>query len=410
MELQPGVYPPPLFSYLARSSRRQMFHVEHSDDGLRHDIPGADQISCYLTHTTPRTHDIIRHNLSLSALYGGQITGTGVRYCPSVEDKVVKFPHRESHHVFIEPEGRSVPEIYPNGISNSLPQDVQEDLVHSIPGLEKAIFLDFGYAIEYDFSDPTQLRHSLEAKSVDNMFLAGQINGTTGYEEAAGQGFIAGVNAVHKIRGEAPIILTRSDAYIGVLIDDLVTKGTEEPYRMFTSRAEYRLLLRQDNAVFRMLPFAKRIGIVSKEYCDEIDQIESQVRDEIRRLSSVYQSQNSLLQMLRRPGTKYSDLPNARTDISIMAMDEIEISVKYEGYITRDLEQAERFRRLETLCIPSWIDYDAIPAIKHEAREKLRKVRPDNLGQACRISGITPADVAILSVIIKRGLRNQDTP
>jgi tRNA uridine 5-carboxymethylaminomethyl modification enzyme len=405
MERQDGFIPPPFFSSAARS-RADMFHVEQSPSELAPWVPGSDQMACYLTHTTPETHDIIRQNLSKSALYGGSITGTGVRYCPSVEDKVVKFPERARHHVFVEPEGRKVTEVYPNGISNSLPEDIQEAVVHSIPGLEKAVITNCAYAIEYDFSDPTQLTQWLETKSIEGLFMAGQINGTTGYEEAACQGFIAGVNAVRRNAGADPVIIGRSDGYIGVLIDDLVTKGTDEPYRMFTSRAEHRLLLRQDNARFRMFPFAKMIGIVSGDELAMTELLSAQTQQEIRRLESTYEGQLSMAQILRRPEARYCHLKGARADLHRNVVEQVEIRLKYEGYIVREEEQVSRLKGIEMQRIPDCLDYDAIPSLRHEAKEKLARIRPFTLGQAARIPGITPADIAIMSVTIKMGHLN----
>jgi len=296
MEEQPGIQPPRFFS-TAAASDNEMFHVEHSEPdsarlrsmfhveqflpAMRPWQPGSNQIPCFLTHTTPKTHEIIASNLKSSALYGGYITSTGVRYCPSIEDKIVKFPGRDRHHVFIEPEGRFSLEMYPNGISNSLPRPIQDLMVHSIPGLENAVITQYGYAIEYDYYDPTQLTASLESKFIENLYCAGQINGTTGYEEAAVQGFIAGVNAVFKIRGQPPLAIGRHDGYIGVLIDDLITKGVDEPYRMFTSRSEHRLILRNDNACLRMLPAARRIGIVRESQIRCFDEIQRLVAEEL---------------------------------------------------------------------------------------------------------------------------------
>ncbi len=419
-EIQPGEEPPPFFSESAREGRRlfhveqsrvmdptstpknTMFHVEHCPSTLAPWPPGSDQMPCFLTHTTAETHQIIRDNLGLSAMYGGSISGTGVRYCPSIEDKIVKFSERDSHHVFLEPEGRSSQEIYPNGTSNSLPEDVQVAMIRSIPGLERAVFTNLAYAIEYDFSDPTQLTHTLESKNIENFYCAGQINGTTGYEEAAGQGFVAGVNAVLKLRGLDPFVLGRGDAYIGVLIDDLVTKGTSEPYRMFTSRAEHRLILRQDNAVFRMLPFARRIGVLAESSLARTERMHCQIEAELKRLASTSVGGQSLAALLRRTEIHYSDLPS-RLDFDTQVVDQIEVMTKYEGYITREQLQIEKARLLETQSIPSWIDYDQISTLRFECREKMKRIRPESLGQATRISGVTPADISILAVIIKRG-------
>lgn len=413
MEVQPGMTPPPLFSRKANKDRgkaehdgkeetSEMFHVEHSGDPLRPWIPGVSQVPCYLTQTTQETHDIIRKNLDRSALYGGIVTGTGVRYCPSVEDKIVKFPDKEAHHLFIEPEGRGPALIYPNGISNSLPRDIQEAMVHSIPGLESARIVHWAYAIEYDFCDPTQLRHTLESQLLEGLFLAGQVNGTTGYEEAAAQGFVAGVNAAHRVLGRPDVVLSRSDAYIGVLIDDLITKGTDEPYRMFTSRAEHRLLLRQDNARYRMLPHAETLGIVDPEYAAETRHLMVQVDAEMKRLAAIRQAGRTLEELLRRPEVRHDDLPQPESRIDPRVAEQAEIRVKYRGYIERDEAHRARNADLEAVHLPVDMNYWSIPSMRREAREKLTAVRPENLAQAARIPGISPADIAILSVHLRR--------
>jgi tRNA uridine 5-carboxymethylaminomethyl modification enzyme len=417
MQPQPGLNPPPFFS---RAIRREsgLFHVEHgaarvqTAEGLFHVEqggplrpwePGTGQIPCFLTHTTSKTQEIILENLGESALYGGMISGTGVRYCPSIEDKMVKFSHHPSHHVFIEPEGRDSVEIYPNGTSNSLPEDIQLAMIRSIPGLERAVFTKPGYAIEYDFSDPTQLAATLESKAIEGLFFAGQVNGTTGYEEAAGQGFVAGVNAVLRCRSEPPLVLSRNEGYIGVLIDDLVTKGTDEPYRMFTSRAEHRLLLRQDNAGFRMLAHARRLGIVPKERLDEVAETLRSVELEVARLKKTFSGGAPLFQILSRPGMTYDRLPERRSDLPADVVEQVEIATRYEGYINRELEQIAKADRVDSKKIPAWVNYDEIIALRFESREKLKRVRPENLGQASRISGVNPSDIAILSVWISRG-------
>ena len=390
---QPGEDPPPFFSYeakqLRKASEAELFHVEQSDTIPW--LPGDKQLSCYLTHTNPKTHEIIADHLHESAMYGGMIEGTGVRYCPSIEDKIVKFSGRDAHHVFIEPEGRNNIRLYPNGTSNSLPEAVQLKMIRSIVGMEQAEMIRPGYAIEYDFADPTQLYHSLETKKVENLFFAGQLNGTTGYEEASAQGFVAGVNAACKVLGEPEFTLSRNESYIGVLIDDLVTKGTDEPYRMFTSRSEHRLTLRQDNAPYRLYEKASRLRILNDDRLQTTKRQMDSIQNEIQRLEKTFMDGKSLAQLLRQPGANYDTLPVASSECEDQDVTrQVEIEVKYAGYIKRERERIETAQKQESWRIPVGFDYDSVGGLRSESLEKLKKVLPESLGQAGRISGVNP--------------------
>lgn len=384
-----------------------------------------DQLPCWLTYTNEKTHQIIDANLHLSPMYSGMIKGTGPRYCPSIEDKVVRFNDKPRHQIFLEPEGRNTREVYVQGLSTSLPEHVQRQLLESIPGLEKAEMMRAGYAIEYDAIVPTQLWPTLESKQIENLYTAGQINGTSGYEEAAGQGLMAGINAAAKVLGKEEVILSRSDAYIGVLIDDLVTKGTNEPYRLLTSRAEYRLLLRHDNADMRLTELGYQIGMVSDERYAKFLAKKERIEEEIKRLRNVMIKPNEATQqmirdaggselkdgirgadLLKRPEMDYDmiqRLTASEIELEDEVKEQVEIQVKYEGYIEKSLQQVAKLKKMEDKKIPENIDYHSISGIATEARMKLSEVRPLSIAQASRISGVNPADISILLVYIEQG-------
>jgi tRNA uridine 5-carboxymethylaminomethyl modification enzyme len=411
-EVQPGDEPVPYFTYW----KDDLFHVEHSarpcpdaSTSKGKYPPGSilDQINgqlpCYITFTTEQTAALIRKNLHKSPMYAGVIEGIGPRYCPSIEDKIVKFPEKERHQIFLEPEGISTEEIYVNGFSTCLPVEVQHDLVKTIVGCERAEIMRPAYAVEYDFAFPTQLYASLEAKVCRNLYCAGQINGTSGYEEAGAQGLMAGINAARRVQGKEPIVLRRDQAYIGVLIDDLITKGTTEPYRMFTSRAEYRLLLRQDNADMRLSQIGYEIGLLPKRNYARFIEKQRALQEELNRLDNVRVGQLTLTQLLRRPDTGYFSLPGALPGLSVEVAQQVEMAVKYAGYIERQEQEIGKVKTMEDKQIPDWLDYGTVPSLRKEARLKLGQIRPRTLGQAARISGVSPADISILMVWMKRG-------
>jgi len=412
LSIQPGDEPPEAFSFI----------WEYKQYGL--DVPEnghakLEQVPCHLTYTNKKTHEIIRANLDRSPLFQGVIKGTGPRYCPSIEDKVVRFPEKERHQIFLEPTGRDTKEMYPSGLNTSLPEDIQLDLLRSMKGLEKVEVMRPGYAIEYDFVYPSQIKHSLETREVSGLFLAGQINGTSGYEEAAAQGIVAGINAAMKVKDKEPLILGREESYIGTLIDDLITKEVEEPYRMLTSRSEYRLLLRQDNADLRLTEKGHKAGLISKERYAAFKKKKEMINKELKRLKETRLKPDkelgkilsdhgfidrdviSLAELLKHPSIRYSDFPVFPRDNGTAPGDvikQVEITTKYEGYIKRQLEQVERFKRLEDKKIPKHIDYKKLKGLCNEARLKLDKIRPVSVGQARRIAGVSPADISVLLV------------
>ncbi|WBW99683.1 tRNA uridine-5-carboxymethylaminomethyl(34) synthesis enzyme MnmG [Oceanirhabdus sp. W0125-5] len=382
------------------------------------------QVSCYLTYTNEKTHEIIRNNIHRSPLYNGTVKSTGPRYCPSIEDKVMRFPDKQRHQIFIEPEGENTDELYVQGMSSSLPEDVQIDMLRSIAGLENVEIMRIGYAIEYDCINPKQLDLSLQIKHVDGLFSAGQFNGSSGYEEAAAQGIIAGINAARKVQGKEPVILKRSDGYIGVLIDDLVTKGTNEPYRMMTSRSEYRLLLRQDNADLRLTQRGYDIGLVSEERLELFTFRKEAIDNEINRIKEVkitnkrevnewLVANNSaelkkpitLYELIKRPELNYemvAELDKDRVELPLDVQKQVSISAKYEGYIQKQLEQVKQFKKFENKIIPEDIDYKDVKSLRIEAMQKLNEIRPKNLGQASRISGVSPADITVLMIYLEQ--------
>lgn len=410
-EAQHGDEPVPFFTYW----KDDLFHMEHergrfAGSGLSNGkYPRGSvldkinrQLPCFITFTTRATADLIRANIHKSPMYSGVIEGIGPRYCPSIEDKIVKFSEKERHQIFLEPEGIETDEIYVNGFSTSLPFEVQVDLVRTIIGCENAEIMRPAYAVEYDFSHPTQLLPSLETKVCKNLFLAGQINGTSGYEEAAAQGLMAGINAVRRVKNLDPIVLRRDQAYIGVLIDDLITKGTTEPYRMFTSRAEYRLLLRQDNADMRLSEIGHSIGLLPERHYNQFRAKKESVNNEIKRLTTTIYKTDFLLKILSRPEISYEDLPSRDETLSDEVIQQVEIAIKYAGYIDRQDIEVKKFKKLEDKSIPDSFDYSKVPSLRLEARQKFAKIRPATIGQAARIAGVSPADISILIVWLKR--------
>jgi tRNA uridine 5-carboxymethylaminomethyl modification enzyme len=402
MQEQKGDSPPTLFAFHDTRDSQDLFHVEQTGERRIGWRPGENQVSCWITFTSEGTARIVRENLSRSALYGGEIQGAGPRYCPSIEDKFVRFSDKPRHILFLEPEGRSTNEYYINGLSTSMPFEVQLQMVHSVPGLEQAVILRPAYAVEYDFAPPTQLTSSLESKKIENLFFAGQINGTSGYEEAAGQGIVAGINAVQKLKGTSPLVIARHEGYIGVLIDDLVTKGTTEPYRMFTSRAEYRLLFNHGSAELRLLHHALCLKILPISRLEKI----SEKKNRVEKWVSTFEQGGSgalawgeRLRQGESPGALPADFLAESEPVRV----EVLYRIMYRGYLDRELRQIEKLRQIERIRIPGDIDYRSISGLRRESSLKLDQIRPSTLGQASRISGVNPADISILMVLIQAG-------